>query len=83
MDDGGDTLEQRLLIDLADRQTVGFVVQERQVGPPAGQPRDPIVDNSTRISALLSVEAPFSSRCARRVVDSRREARPAKRGAEL
>jgi len=41
MDDGGDPLEEGLLIDLADGQAVGFAVHERQVGPTAGHDRRP------------------------------------------
>ncbi len=37
--DGGDPLEKRLLVDLSDGQAVGFVVQQCQVGPPAGHDR--------------------------------------------
>ena len=36
VDDGCDPLEQRLLVDLAEGQAVGFVVHQGQVGPPTG-----------------------------------------------
>src|SRR5215475_8282901 len=39
VDDGGDSFEQRLLVDLADDQAIGFVVYQRQVGPSTGHDR--------------------------------------------
>ena len=39
VDDRGDPLEERLLVDLADDQAVGCVVGERQIGPAPGYDR--------------------------------------------
>jgi len=36
VDGGGDPLKERLLVDLSDGYTIGFVVQQRQVGPSPG-----------------------------------------------
>ena len=39
VDDGGDPLEERLLVDLPDGQAVRSVIHERQIGPPAKHDR--------------------------------------------
>src|SRR5207248_8301990 len=44
VDDGFDPFEEQLLVDLADGQAVGFVVQKCQVGPTAGHDRTPSKD---------------------------------------